>query len=254
MALSHGEHVLLRVYLDNADRPMHAPTHEQIVKEARRHGMSGVTVVRGIAGFGHHGVTRLGGWHLVEHVPVVVEVVDEAERIGYFVTTALRPLMDRGMLTLERARVMMYRPRQGHPGEPSRLGPPQPHGIHLPELPEADDMEITDNGVLVRVFCGEGDRCEGKPLFRAIMEKARAAGLAGATVLRGITGFGANSIVHRSMFEYSTDLPIVVEMVDTKEKIEAFLPQLDTMVKEGMITMEYVCIVAYRHAPQQGVR
>ena len=221
MALDSGEHVLLRIYLENADRPGHAPTHELIVKEARKSGMAGVTVLRGVAGFGHHGVTGARNWSVVQHVPVIVEIVDEGKRIANFVAGGLRPLMTRGMLTLERARVMMYRPRQGQPGGPLELGPSQPHGMNLPELHRrdhlGDDMEITDNGVLVRIFCGESDRHEGKPLAPAIMEKARSAGLAGATILHGVTGYGANSIVHRSMFEYSTDLPILIEMVDSKE-------------------------------------
>lgn len=109
-------------------------------------------------------------------------------------------------------------------------------------------MTINENGVLLRVFIGESDRFEGKPMYEAIVQKARELGLAGATVLRGTEGFGAHSVVHTaSLLEMSTDLPIVVEIVDTEEKVKLLLPALESMVQEGMITMEYVLIILYRH-------
>lgn len=109
-------------------------------------------------------------------------------------------------------------------------------------------MKVNENGVLLRVFVGDSDRFEGKPLYEAVVQKVRELGLAGATVLRGVEGFGANSVVHRAtMLEYSTDLPIVVEIVDTEEKVKLLLPHLEAMVGEGMITMEYVVVLMYRH-------
>jgi PII-like signaling protein len=108
-------------------------------------------------------------------------------------------------------------------------------------------MRTNENGVLLRVFIGESDRFDGKPLHEAIIERVRGLGLAGATVLRGSEGFGANSVVHKArLLEMSTDLPIVIEIVDTEEKIKLLLPHLETMVQEGMITMEYVVVVFYR--------
>jgi hypothetical protein len=111
-------------------------------------------------------------------------------------------------------------------------------------------MSVNDNGVLLRVFIGESDRFEGRPLFEAIVHKVRELGLAGATVLRGTEGFGAHSVVHKaSLLEMSTDLPIVVEIVDTDDNVRRLLPHLETMVQEGMITMEYVVVLTYRHGP-----
>lgn len=107
---------------------------------------------------------------------------------------------------------------------------------------------MQENGVLLRVFTGESDRYQHKPLYEAIVRKARELGLAGATVLRGTEGFGARSVVHKAaLLEMSTDLPVVIEIVDTEEKIKLLLPHLETMVQEGMITMEYVVILMYRH-------
>jgi PII-like signaling protein len=107
--------------------------------------------------------------------------------------------------------------------------------------------KLEGEGKLLRIFVGESDRHEGKPLYRAIVERVRAEGLAGATVLRGIEGFGADSRVHTSrILRLSEDLPIVIEIVDTPERIDAILPVLDEMVGEGMVTVERVQIIAYR--------
>ena len=109
-------------------------------------------------------------------------------------------------------------------------------------------MKIEGDGQLLRIFVGESDRWEGRPLYEAIVRTAREHGLAGATVLRGIEGFGANSRIHTAkILRLSEDLPIVIEIVDQPDRIEAILPKLDAMVTEGLITLEDVHIIAYRH-------
>ena len=108
-------------------------------------------------------------------------------------------------------------------------------------------MKIEGEGKLLRLFIGESDRWHGKPLYQAIVERVRAEGLAGATVVRGIEGFGADSRLHTSrILRLSEDLPVVVEIVDTAEQIERIVPILDEMVGEGLLTLERVQIVAYR--------
>lgn len=109
-------------------------------------------------------------------------------------------------------------------------------------------MKMEGEGQLLRIFIGESDRWEGKPLYEVIVREARARGLAGATVLRGIEGFGADSRMHTvKILRLSEDLPIVIEIVDRAEQIQSFLPLLDKMVTEGMITLEKVNVLAYRH-------
>jgi PII-like signaling protein len=108
-------------------------------------------------------------------------------------------------------------------------------------------MKIPTEGKLLRVFVGESDRWEGRPLYEAIVARARAAGLAGATAWKGFMGFGAHSRVHTaSVLRLSEDLPIVIEIVDAAERIEAFLPELDTMVHEGLVTLERAEVLVYR--------
>ncbi|NIA06415.1 MAG: DUF190 domain-containing protein [Actinobacteria bacterium] len=112
-------------------------------------------------------------------------------------------------------------------------------------------MKIEGEGQLLRIFIGESDHWHGRPLYEAIVLKVREEGLAGATVLRGIMGFGADSRMHTAkVLRLSEDLPIVVEIVDKPEQISKVLPLLDEMVTEGMITTEKVHITAYRNNPR----
>lgn len=108
-------------------------------------------------------------------------------------------------------------------------------------------MKIPERGCLLRVFIGESDRWHGKPLFEAIVMKARELHLAGATVLRGPMGFGAHSRMHTTkILRLSQDLPIVIEIVDSEEKIQTLLPHIEEMVEEGLVTMESVRVIKYR--------
>jgi len=112
-------------------------------------------------------------------------------------------------------------------------------------------MKIEGEGKLLRLFIGESDTWEGKPLYRAIVERVRAEGLAGATVIRGIEGFGASSVLHTTrLLELSSDLPIVVEIVDREDRIERILPVLDEMIGDGLLTVERVHVIDYRGSPK----
>ena len=108
-------------------------------------------------------------------------------------------------------------------------------------------MTLPNEGSLLRLFIGESDRHAGMLLYEWIVRSAREHGLAGATVLRGLEGFGARSRVRTAkILELSTDLPIVIEIVDTPEKIEAFLPIIDNAISDGLVTVERVQIRLYR--------
>jgi PII-like signaling protein len=108
-------------------------------------------------------------------------------------------------------------------------------------------MKIEGRGLLVRVYIGESDQWQGRPLYQAIVEQLREQGIAGATVLRGIEGFGAHARIHTTrLLRLSEDLPILIEVVDQEERIREVLPMLDSMVGDGLITLERVEIIAYR--------
>ncbi len=112
-------------------------------------------------------------------------------------------------------------------------------------------MQIPHDAVLLRIFIGESDRWEHKPLYEAIVLKARELHLAGATVLRGPMGFGKSSRLHTTkILRLSVDLPLVIEIVDSEEKIQAFLPVLDSMMGGGLLTLEPVKVLDYRAGKQ----
>jgi PII-like signaling protein len=248
-----GESTLLRVYVRNTDKHgwFSPPAVEALVEAAQRHGLAGATVLSGIFGFDIDGrLLESSKWSLVEHVPVIVEFVDEPRAIGRFLSV-VEEVVWHGMATLERGHVLLYRHNRDaaeravmHLEVP---GPVTPLST-LPSPEEFPAMKLSEEGQLLRVFIGESDAWQGEPLFRAIVMKARELGLAGATVLRGPMGYGANSRVHTTkLLELSTDLPIVVEIVDTADKVKSLLPFLDEAVAEGMITIEAVRVLRYRH-------
>ena len=111
-------------------------------------------------------------------------------------------------------------------------------------------MKIPENGKLLRIFIGESDMWQHRPLYEAIVLKARELGLAGATVLRGPMGFGASSHLHTSkILRLSMDLPIIIEIVDSDENVNKMIPLLDEMVQDGMVTLEDVRVLKYRANP-----
>ena len=108
-------------------------------------------------------------------------------------------------------------------------------------------MKIPADGKLLRIFIGEQDKWQGQPLYEAIIHLAKKEAMAGATAIKGFMGFGAKSHMHTAkLLRLSEDLPIVIEIVDSEEKINRFLPHLDEMVKEGLVTLEKVNVILYR--------
>lgn len=107
-------------------------------------------------------------------------------------------------------------------------------------------MKSSSTAKLLRVFIGESDRSGNQPLYTAIVEAARRCGLSGATVFKGIEGYGGHSVVHAArIFDLSSDLPILIEIVDEEEKVRAFIPVLDELVREGLVTLETVEVIRY---------
>jgi PII-like signaling protein len=251
-----GEQVLLRVYLRNTDKSgwFSPPAAVSLVQRAKSSRLAGATVLRGFFGLDVTGqLLQSSAWSIVEHVPIILEFVDGPQAIGQFLSVVAEVVQE-GLATLERAHVLMYRNSQKgldrarrHLSVPSSIVPLST----LPSPEEFPIMQSSETGQLLRVFIGESDVWHGEPLYRAIVLKARELGLAGATVLRGPMGFGANSRVHTTrLLELSTDLPILIEIVDTTDKIQSLLPFLDEAVAEGLITIEDVRVLKYRHNPQ----
>jgi uncharacterized protein len=242
-----AEQVLCRFQLSNFARHGLSSLYEWIVGKARREGLQGATVLEGFHGMRADGsILEEHLWSLTQERPVIVEVVDEPARIELLLAH-VEPVFHEGVITLERAHVLLYRPgpretRSVLTGQNviATTGVSAATGVRT--------MKVPENGVLLRIFIGESDKepGHGRPLYEAIVRRAREAQLAGATVLRGPMGFGRHSRVHTARFlELSTDLPIVIEIVDAEDKVEAFLPTVDALVTEGLVTLEAVRIVRY---------
>lgn len=242
-----AEQVLCRFQLSNLARHGMGSLYEWIVDKARRVGLQGATVLEGFYGVRADGTLfEVRPWSIVEERPVIVEVVDEPARIEVLLAH-VEPVFHDGVITLERAHVFLYRagPRGSRGAPPGRTviattGASAASGVHT--------MNVPATGVLLRIFIGESDQEPGhrRPLYEAIVRRAREAHLAGATVLRGTMGYGRHSRVHTAKFlEMSVDLPIVIEIVDAEDKVNAFLPVVDELVTEGLVTLEAVRIVRY---------
>jgi PII-like signaling protein len=244
-----GEQTLLRIYLRNTDKHGWSAASDVLVERAKKKHLAGATVLRGIFGLDITGsLLETGRWSLIDHVPVIVEIVDHQHNIGLFLAD-VNEIVPEGLATLERAHVLVYRQNRAAADKAAmRLEVPGPI-TPLSTLPSPEEfpvMKLCEDGQLLRVFCGESDTWEGQPLYRAVVLKAKELGLAGATVLRGPMGFGANSRMHTArLLELSTDLPIVIELVDSAEKIQSLLPFLDQAVAEGLITIEAVRVLRY---------
>jgi hypothetical protein len=114
-------------------------------------------------------------------------------------------------------------------------------------------MEMPRQAKLLRIFVGESDHYAGRPVYEAIVEEARRLGLSGATVLRGTLGYGAHSRIHTAkLLRLAEELPMVIEIVDREEKINQFLPELDKMIGEGLVTLEKVEVLVYRPGRKEG--
>lgn len=240
-----GEQVLCRFYLTNTDRVGLQPAYEAIVETARREHLAGATVLKGCMGFSLGGsLLQEHAWTLSNPVPVIVEVVDAEARIARLLG-AVAPRVHCGMVTLERAHVLYYR-GVAEPGSPVPMDVPSDEARPAPQ--EVAPMQIPEEGVLLRIFIGESDvdPRTGRPLYEALVHRAREMHLAGATVLRGPMGFGKHSRLHTAKLEaLSRDLPIVIEIVDAEDKIQSFLPVVDESVTEGLVTMEKVRVLKY---------
>ena len=239
-----GEQTLLRVFLKNTDKASwwtNAP--DALLHRAIRRNLEGATSLEGACGLVGGEVVDCGRWAVVEHHPVVLEFLDSPRAIGGFLADVVE-LAPRALATLERAHVLAYRRRAD---EAARVAPhlevpgrPEPEA-YLPQPEEFPIMRTAVDGQLLRVFVDDADTFGGQPLYRAVLERAKEAGLSNAVVLRAPKGFGTHQRLHTDAHpDYATELPVLVEVVGTPEEVARLLPFLDEAVPEGLITIEGV--------------
>jgi PII-like signaling protein len=202
-------------------------------------GVSGANVVRGVAGFGadHHLHTTRILW-LTENLPMKIEFIESPEKVEELLPK-LHEMAGTGLIEIQDTTVIK-------PSETAPKAARQPAGPPLKREGKAK---------LMRIYIGENDKWRDKPLYIALVESMRANDIAGVTVYQGILGYGANRRIHQEkVLSLSHDHPIVLSVVDTEEKLRAFLPLLDDMVLQGLVVLSDVDVVKYTHDYSAGER
>ena len=229
--LAKGKVKKLTIYVSEGDTRHGKPTFIVLVELAKKHGIAGATVTRGIMGYSGDGQIHTA--HLVEaggHLPLKVEIVDEAANIDRILPDVY-DIVDEGLIEVTETEVVKFKPSARKPTQ------------------EAPHVKLEGKAKMLRIFIEALDKWEGEPLHEAIVKRLRQLDIAGVTVFRGVLGYGANGRVHRhTMLRH--DEPIELVVVDTEEKLKQALPAIDHMIQGGMIVMSDVDVVYYRAAVQ----
>jgi len=201
-------------------------------------GVSGATVTRGIAGFGadHHlHTTRLVD--LAVRLPVKIEFIESADKVEQLLPK-LQEMVGTGLIEMQDTTIV--KPAEKEQQRATSQGPP---------------LKREGKAKMMRIYIGENDKWNGKPLYEAIVSGLRAHDIAGVTVYRGILGYGANRRIHKdAALSLSHDRPIVLSVVDTEEKLRAFMPILEQMVQQGLVALSDVDVIKYTHNYQKAER
>jgi uncharacterized protein len=230
--LAKGPAKKLVVYVNALQHYKGKPVYEAMVEFLHQHGCAGATVTKAVSGYGRSGkVHEAHVFSLTEDVPMRVEVVESEKKISA-VLPWIYEMVEKGLIELQDTEVIKHTTHT----QPS-------------EGREVKHEKLEGHAKMLRIYIGEDDRWEDEPLHEAIVKKLRMIDIAGATVYRGLMGYGAQQRVHRSGFlGLSSDLPLMISVIDTEEKIRRVLPMLDEMVDEGLIALSDVEIIKYTHS------
>jgi PII-like signaling protein len=229
--LETGPAKKLIVYVSESDRYEGVPIYEALLRWLHDHEVAGATVTRAIAGYGAHGTYhRPRTLRLTENLPIRIEVVESAGKINR-ILPFVYDIVREGLIEVLDTEVIKYTHKHEHD-----------------EQPASEHIKLEGRAKMLRVYVGEDDRWEGEPLHEAIVKKLRMMDVAGATVYRGLMGYGAQQRVHKTGFlGLSHDLPVMISVVDTAEKIRRAISALDEMVDEGLIVLSDVEVIKYTH-------
>jgi PII-like signaling protein len=250
-----GDASILRVYSKAIEKWHGVPLYRAIVDAARRMHMAGASVFPVELGYGSHRLLHdIASEYASFDIPVVVEVADAAERVAELVAE-VENMVGEGLVTVSMARVHRYTHGSEHDvhGLPAFETGPPPHPRQVSREEGTVPMKIEGEGKRMTVYVGSADTWKGRNLAVAIVEKCREMGLAGATVSRGVMGFGKHSVIHKAhLLGLSDDLPEKIEIIDQPDQIERLLPVIDPMIGGGLIVVEDVHVVRYLHDPKGG--
>lgn len=231
--LNAGKAVKVSIYLSEGSTRHGAPTYSSILDFLFYRGVSGATVLKGVAGFGaDHHIHTSSTVDLSDNLPIKIEFIETRERVDELLGK-LEDLAGTGMIEIQETTV-------AKPAQQSKkkvLATP----VH---------QKIEGKARMMRIYIGESDQWKEKPLYRALVEAMRANDIAGVTVYRGILGYGAHRRVHKDKpLHLSHDSSIMLSAVDTEDKLRSFLPIAEQMVLEGLVVLSDVEIIKYSHRP-----
>src|SRR5215470_4249913 len=233
--LNPGKAVKVTIYISEGATHHGAAAYSSILDFLFFRGVTGATVLKGVAGFGaDHHLHSASMVDISDRLPMKIEFIETQEKVNELLGQ-LQEMAGTGMIEVQ---------------ETTIAKPPQPAPATATESPR---VKIEGKAKLMRIFVGESDRWKEKPLHEQLVTAMRAHDLAGVTVYRGISGYGAHRRVHKEKpFHLSHDNSIMLTVVDTEEKLKAFLPVVDQMVQEGLVVLSDVDIIKYAHRAEPG--
>lgn len=233
--LNQGKAVKVSIYISEGSTHKGAAAYSSILDFLFFRGVTGATVLKGVAGFGaDHHLHSASMVDISDRLPMKIEFIETQEKVDELLGQ-LQEMAGTGMIEVQ---------------ETTIAKPPQPASEVKPVPPR---VKIEGKAKLMRIFLGESDRWLEKPLHEQLVKAMRANDLAGVTVYRGIMGYGAHRRVHKDKpFHLSHDASIMLTVVDTEEKLKAFLPIVDEMVQEGLVVLSDVDIIKYAHRVETG--
>ncbi len=236
--LSAGKAVKVSIYLSEGSTHHGVPTYTSILDFLFYRGVSGTTVLKGIAGFGaDHHMHSASIVEISDHMPLKIEFIESREKVDQLLGK-LEELAGTGMIEMQETTV-------AKPAQLSKQKNPAP-ATPLPH------RNIEGKAKLMRIYIGESDRWKEKPLHKALVEAMRANDIAGVTVYRGILGYGAHRRMHKDKpLFHSHDSSVMLSVVDTEEKLRSFLPLVEQMVEEGLVVLSDVDIIKYSYRARE---
>lgn len=234
--LSKGTAKKVTIYLNEDTQRHMAPLYEAVLTFLMHKGVSGATATRALAGFGAHRVLHTPKMEaLAEHIPLRIEFIETAERVDELLP-ALYEMVTDGLIEVQDTTIVKIANQ-----EKPALEPTQPH------------QRTAGKAKLMRIYLGEADRWHGEPLYDAIVKRLRMMDIAGATVSRGILGYGVKGHTHKqNLLHTSRDLPIVISVVETEEKVNQAAAAVEEMLQDGLIVVSEVDVVRLSYPALEG--
>ena len=226
-----GKALKVSIYLSEGSTHKGASTYSSILDFLFFRGCSGATVLKGVAGFGaDHHMHSASTVEMSDRLPMKIEFIETPEKVDELMPK-LQELVGSGMIEVQETTIA--KPPQATKAQP-KTG--QPH------------VKIEGNAQMMRIYIGESDRWQDQPLHEALVRAMRAHDLAGATVYRGVLGYGAHRRVHKEKpLHLSRDSSMMITVIDTEAKLQEFLPLVDQMVEEGLVVLSDVDVIKYSH-------